>query len=249
MVDREHDLPMTRNAKLPGISRRSVYYLPLLFSDADLSLMRRIDELRLERPFMDGCMLRRILQREGVMVGRRHVATLMQRMDIEAMCPQPGTSKANPGHKIHPYLLRMLAITRSNQSWAIKTTYIPMARGFAYLPAVVDVASRKVLEHKVEITLEACHAKEVIEQAPLRQGTLYIVNTDQGSQFAATEFTDVVLAKGCKPSMGGRSAWRHNVFIERFWRSVKYKRVYLRAYDSVGAACTDIAPYIAGFNG
>jgi putative transposase len=248
MIDRDHDLPITRQAKLLNISRGSVYYLPRPVSDADLALMRRIDELHLEHPFMGARMLRRMLQREGVTVGRRHVATLMQRMDIEALCPQPGTSKAHPGHKIYPYLLRKLAITRSNQVWALDTTYIPMARGFVYLTAVVDVASRKVLAHKVAITLEACHAKEVIEQAFLRHGTPEIVNTDQGSQFTATEFTDVVLAKGCKLSMDGRGAWRDNVFVERFWRSVKYERVYLKAYDSVSAARTDIAQYIAGFN-
>jgi putative transposase len=248
MIDRNHDLSVTRQAKLLGISRGSVYYLPRPVSDADLALMRRIDELHLENPFMGARMLRRMLQREGVTVGRRHVATLMQRMDIEALCPQPGTSKAHPGHKIYPYLLRKLAITRSNQVWALDTTYIPMARGFVYLTAVVDVASRKVLAHKVAITLEACHAKEVIEQAFLRHGTPEIVNTDQGSQFTATEFTDVVLARGCKLSMDGRGAWRDNVFVERFWRSVKYERVYLRAYDSVSAARTDIAQYIDSFN-
>ncbi len=248
MIDRSHDLSVTRQAKLLGISRGSVYYLPRPVSDADLALMRRIDELHLEHPFMGARMLRRMLQREGVKVGRRHVATLMQRMDIEALCPQPGTSKAHPGHKIYPYLLRKLAITRSNQVWALDTTYIPMARGFVYLTAVVDVASRKVLAHKVAITLEACHAKEVIEQAFLRHGTPEIVNTDQGSQFTATEFTDVVLDKGCKLSMDGRGAWRDNVFVERFWRSVKYERVYLRAYDSVSAARTDIAQYVDEFN-
>ncbi len=211
MIDLDHDLPITRQAKLLNISRGSVYYLPRPVSDADLVLMRGIDELHLEHPFMGARMLRRMLQREGVTVGRRHVATLMQRMDIEALCPQPGTGKAHPGHKIYPYQLRKLAITRSNQVWALDTTYIPMARGFVYLTAVVDVASRKVLAHKVAITLEACHATEVIEQAFLHHGTPEIVNTDQGSQF-----TDAVLAKGCKLSMDGRGAWRDNVFVERF---------------------------------
>ena len=248
MIDREHVLSITRQARLLDISRGSVYYLPRPVSDADLALMRRIDELHLEHPFMGARMLRRMLRREGSTVGRRHVGTLMKQMGIEALCPQPGTSKAHPGHKIYPYLLRKLAITRSNQVWALDTTYIPMARGFVYLTAVVDVASRKVLAHKVAISLEACHAKEVIEQAFLRHGTPEIVNTDQGSQFTATEFTEVVLAKGCKLSMDGRGAWRDNVFVDRFWRSVKYERVYLKAYDSVSAARTDIAQYIDGFN-
>ena len=142
----------------------------------------------------------------------------------------------------------LLAITRPNQVWALDTTYIPMARGFVYLTAVADVVSRKVLAHKVAITLEACHAKQVIEQAFARHGTPEIVSTDQGSQFTATEFTDVVLSKCGKLSMDGRGAWRDNVFVQRFWRSVKYERVYLRDCDSVSAARTDIAKYIDGFN-
>ena len=248
MIDRQHQLPITRQAELLGMSRSSVYYLPRPVSQADLVLMRCIDELHLEHPFMGARMLRRMLVREGLKVGRRHVSTLMQRMGIEALCPQPGTSKAHPGHKIYTYLLRRLAITQSNQVWALDTTYIPMARGFVYLTAVVDVASRKVMAHKLAITLEACHAREVIEQAFMRYGTPDIVNTDQGSQFTAEEFTNVVLAKGCKLSMDGRGAWRDNVFVERFWRSVKYERVYLRAYDSVSAARSDIVQYIDGFN-
>jgi putative transposase len=152
-----------------------------------------------------------------------------------------------PGHR-YPYLLRSLAIKRANQVWALDTTYIPMAHGFVYLTAVVDVASRRVLAHKVAITLEACHAKEVIEEAFARYGVPEIVNTDQGSQFTATEFTDVVLAKGCKLSMDGRGAWRDNVFVERLWRSVKYERVYLKAYDSVSAAKADIADYLNWYN-
>ena len=162
----------------------------------------------------------------------------MRRMGIEALAPQPGTSQAAPGHKIYPYLLRKLAITRANQVWALDTTYIPMARGFVYLTAVVDVASRRVLAHQVAVTLEACHATEVLEQAVAQYGTPEIVNTDQGSQFTAVEFTDVVRGKGCTLSMDGRGAWRDNVFVERLWRS-EYERVYLKAYDGVGAARAD----------
>jgi putative transposase len=248
MIDRDHALPITRQAQLLGMSRGSVYYLPRPASPADLALMRRIDELHLDFPFMGARMLRRQLQREGVAVGRRHIATLMLRMGIQSLAPQPGTSKKAPGHKVYPYLLRRLAIERSNQVWALDTTYIPMARGFVYLTAVVDVASRRVLAHKVAITLEACHAREVIEQAFARWGTPQIVNTDQGSQFTATEFTDAVLQQGCRLSMDGRGAWRDNVFVERLWRSVKYERVYLKAYDSVSAARADIADYIAWYN-
>ena len=229
MIDRNHDLTLTRQAELLDISRGSVYYLPRPTSTADLALMRRIDELHLEHPFMGARMLRDQLQRQGVKAGRRHIGTLMQRMGIQALAPQPGTSKRAPGHKIYPYLSRKVPIVRANQVWALDTTYIPMARGFVYLTAVVDVASRRVLAHRVAITLEAIHAKEVIEQALARWGTPEIVNTDQGSQFTAEEFAAVVLAAGCKLSMDGRGAWRDNVFVERLWRSVKYERVYLKA--------------------
>ena len=248
MIDRDDRLSVTRQAQLLGISRGSVYYLPRPMSDADLVLMRRLDELHLEHPFMGARMLRDQLARQGIHAGRRHIGTLMQRMGITALAPQPGTSKRAPGHKIYPYLLRKVAVTRANQVWALDTTYIPMARGFVYLTAVVDVASRRVLAHRVAITLEAIHAKEVIEQALAKYGTPEIVNTDQGSQFTAEEFTRVVLDAGCKLSMDGRGAWRDNVFVERLWRSVKYERVYLKAYDSVSAARTDIAEYLAWYN-
>ena len=189
MINRDHELSITRQASLLNISRGTVYYLPQPVSTADLALMRSIDELHLKHPFMGARQLRDQLDRQGIHVGRRHIRTLMLRMGIEALAPQPGTSKAAPGHKIYPYLLRNLAITHANQVWALDTTYIPMARGFVYLIAVVDVASRKVLAHKVAITLEASHAKEVIEEAFARYGTPEIVNTDQGSQFTAEEFT------------------------------------------------------------
>ncbi len=248
MIDREHELPVTHQARLLGISRGTVYYLPRSASDADLALMRRLDELHLEHPFMGARMLRRQLQREGTHVGRRHVRTLMRCMGLEAPCPQPGTSQRHPGHKVYPYLLRNIAITRANQVWALDTTTIPMARGFVYLTAVVDVASRMVLAHKVAITMEACHAVEVLEQAFARYGAPEIVNTDQGSQFTAEEFTDAVLDRGCQLSMDGRGAWRDNVFVERLWRSVKYECVYLKAYDGVSFARADIGHYIDWFN-
>jgi putative transposase len=248
MIDRDHKLPVTQQAKLLKVSRGSVYYLPKPVSAADLGLMRRIDELHLKHPFMGARMLRDQLAREGIHVGRRHIGTLMRRMGIEALAPQPGTSKATPGNKIYPYLLRKLPIVRANQVWALDTTYIPMARGFVYLTAVVDVASRRVLTHKVAITLEACHAVEIIEEAFARFGLPEIVNTDQGSQFTASDFTDAVLNKGCKLSMDGRGAWRDNVFVERVWRSAKYERIYLQAYDSVAAARADIADYFNWYN-
>ena len=248
MIERNHKLSITRQATLLKLSRSTAYYLPKPVGPTDLALMRRIDELHLEHPFMGARMLRDQLSREGLHVGRRHIRTLMLRMGIEALAPQPGTSRAAPGNKIYPYLLRKLAITHANQVWALDTTYIPMTKGFVYLTAVVDVASRQVLSHKVAITLEACHAREIMQEAFARYGTPEIVNTDQGSQFTAEEFTDVVLAKGCNLSMDGGGAWRDNVFVERVWRSVKYERVYLKAYDSVSAARADIAEYMAWYN-
>ena len=248
MIDRNHSLSISRQAELLDISRGAVYYQPRPISDADLALMRRIDELHLQHPFMGARMLRRMLAQEGIQVGRRRIGTLMKRMGIEALAPQPGTSKAQPGHNIYPYLLRNLAVTRANQVWALDTTYIPMAKGFVYLTAVVDVASRRVLAHKVATTLEAHHAVEIMGEAYARYGTPEIVNTDQGSQFTATAFTDVVLGRNIDLSMDGKGAWRDNVFVERLWRSVKYERVYLKAYDSVSAVRADIAEYIDWYN-
>ena len=167
MIDRKHRLSVTRQAQLLGLSRGAVYYLPQPVGAADLALMRRLDELHLKHPFMGARMLRRQLKSEGIQVGRRHVRTLMLRMGMEALCPQPGTSKRHPGHKIYPYLLRQLAITRANQVWALDTTYIPMARGFVYLTAVVDVASRMVLAHKVAITWRRAMPRR-LSSRPLR---------------------------------------------------------------------------------
>ena len=169
-------------------------------------------------------------------------------MGIQAMAPQPGTSKPAPGHKVYPYLLRNVAVVRANQVWALDTTYIPMRQGFVYLTAIVDVVSRRVLAHKVATTLEACHAQEIVQQALARHGTPEIVNTDQGSQFTAQEFTAVVLGSGAKLSMDGRGAWRDNVFVERLWRSVKYEHVYKHAYNSVSDARAKIGAYLDWYN-
>ena len=233
MIDRDHALSISRQAQLVGISRGSVYYRPKPVNTVDLELMRHIDELHLEHPFMGARMLRDQLNREGFDVGRKHVGTLMKRMGIEALYKKPNTSKKHPGHKIYPYLLRDLVIEEANQVWALDTTYIPMAKGFVYLTAVVDWASRKVLSSKVAITLESCHAVDVLQEAFTRHGSPEIVNTDQGSQFTADEFVQAVKNNGCKISMDGRGAWRDNVIVERLWKSVKYERVYLYAYDSV----------------
>jgi putative transposase len=249
MIDRSHDLPVTWQAKLLSISRVSIYYKPRAVSVADLSVMRRIDELHLNHPFAGSRMLRDLLVGEGIAIGRRHVATLMKRMGIEAIYRRPNTSRPAPGHKIYPYLLRNLAIERPNQVWAMDITYIPMARGFVYLAAVVDWYSRRVLSHRVSITMEAEFCIDALEEALAKHGRPEIFNTDQGSQFTSTEFTGVLLGNEIAISMDGKGAWRDNVFVERLWRSVKYEEVYLRAYDTVSEARSSIARYFGFYNG
>jgi putative transposase len=249
MIDRSHDLPVTWQAKLLSISRGSIYYKPRAVSVADLSVMRRIDELHLNHPFAGSRMLRDLLVGEGIAIGRRHVATLMKRMGIEAIYRRPNTSRPAPGHKIYSYLLRNLAIERPNQVWAMDITYIPMARGFVYLAAVVDWYSRRVLSHRVSITMEAEFCIDALEEALAKHGRPEIFNTDQGSQFTSTEFTGVLLGNEIAISMDGKGAWRDNVFVERLWRSVKYEEVYLRAYDTVSEARSSIARYFGFYNG
>jgi putative transposase len=248
MIDGTHDLPITRQAKVLNISRGSVYYQPRPVSAADLAIMRRIDELHLEHPFMGARMLRHMLSREGVSVGRRHVATLMKRMGIEAVYRRQNTSKPAPGHKIYPYLLRGLTVERANQVWATDITYIPMARGFVYLVAVVDWFTRRVLSHRVSITMEADFCIEALEEALAKHGKPEIFNTDQGSQFTSEAFTGVLIKNSIAISMDGKGSWRDNVFVERLWRSVKYEEVYLRAYESVADARGSIGRYLEFYN-
>jgi putative transposase len=249
MIDPDHDLSIVKQAKALGISRGSVYYLPRAVSPADLAVMQRVDELHLEFPFAGSRMLRDLLNREGVVIGRRHVATLMKRMRIEALYRKPNTSKPAPGHTIYPYLLRGMKVDRPDQVWCMDITYVPMARGFVYLAAVVDWYSRRVLAWRLSITMEADFCVEALEEALARYGKPDIFNTDQGSQFTSQAFTGVLLKAGVAISMDGKGAWRDNVFVERLWRSIKYEEIYLRAYDSVGDARSSIARYLALYNG
>ena len=220
MIDREHDLPIARQAEALSISRGSVYYLPRAVSAKDLGVMRRLDELHLQFPFAGSRMLRGLLAGEGIKVGRRHVRTLMKRMGIEALYRRPRTTKPEPGHKIYPYLLRDMEITRPNQVWAMDITYIPMARGFVYLAAVLDWATRRVLSWRVSITMEASFCVEALEEALTKHGKPKIFNTDQGSQFTGSAFTGVLIGHDITISMDGKGAWRDNVFVERLWRSI-----------------------------
>jgi putative transposase len=249
MIDRSHDLPVARQARELEISRGSVYDRPRPVSSADLALMRRIDELHLEFPFAGSRMLRDLLAGEGIAVGRLHVATLMKRMAIEALYRRPNTSKPALGHKVYPYLLRKLPVTRPNHVWAMDITYIPMARGFVYLAAVVDWFSRRVLAWRMSITLHADFCIEALEEALARFGKPEIFNTDQGSQFTSIDFRGVLLANEVKISMDGKGAWRDNVFVERLWKSIKYEEVYLRAYETVSQARASIGRYLNFYNG
>ena len=218
MIDRDHALALTRQAKLLKVSRGSLYYQARPAPAADLAIMRRIDELHLDYPFAGSRMLRDLLRGEGIEIGREHVATMMKRMGIEAIYRRPNTSKPAPGHKIYPYLLRSVAVERPNQAWAMDITYIPMARGFVYLTAVVDWFSRRVLSWRVSITMEVAFCLEAVEEALAKYGRPEIFNTDQGSQFTSAAFTGVLLDNAIAISMDGKGAWRDNVFVERLWR-------------------------------
>ena len=248
MIDREHDLPISRQAEALGVSRGAVYYKPRPTSAEDLRIMRRLDELHLDYPFAGSRMLRDFLNREGVSIGRRHVASLMKRIGIAAIYRRPNTSKPAPGHKIYPYLLRGLKIERADQVWAMDITYIPMARGFVYLAVVLDWASRRVLSWRLSITMEASFCVATLEDALARHGKPEIFNTGQGSQFTGATFTGMLADNGIAISMDGKGAWRDNVFVERLWRSVKYEEVYLRAYDSVSDARNSIGRYLDFYN-
>jgi len=248
MIDRTHVLPITQQAKVLNISRGSVYYRPRPVSAGDLGVMRRLDQLHLDYPFAGSRMLRDLLCREGIKIGRRRVATMMKRMGIEAIYRRPNTSKPAPGHKIYPYLLRGLRVERPNQVWAMDITYIPMARGFVYLAAVVDWFSRRVLAWRLSITMEAGFCVEALEEALARQGKPEIFNTDQGSQFTSQAFTGALIGADIAISMDGKGSWRDNVFVERLWRTIKYEEVYLRAYGSVSEARASIGRYLDFYN-
>ena len=249
MIDRTHDLPLGRQAELLRLSRSSLYYDPQPVPEGELAIMRRIDALHLDYPFAGSRMLRDLLRGEGGIIGREMVRTMMRRMCIEAIYRRPNTSKPCPGHKVYPYLLRGLTVDRPNQVWSMDITYIPMAKGFVYLAAVMDWFSRRVLAWRVSITMEVDFCLDAIEEALVRHGKPDIFNTDQGSQFSSAAFTGLLLDNEIAISMDGRGAWRDNVFVERLWRSVKYEEVYLRAYETVAEARRLIGVYLDFFNG
>ena len=248
MINTGHKLSVTRQADLLELSRASLYYLPVPVCSKDLALMRRIDELHLELPFAGARMLRDLLNAEGIVVGRKHVRTLMRKMGIEAIYRHANTSRRHPAHPVFPYLLRHRLIDQPNQVWAADITYIPMARGFVYLFAVIDWYSRKILSWRVSNSLTADFCVEAVEEAIARYGKPEIFNTDQGSQFTGSEFVALLMRHQIRISMDGRGAWRDNVFVERLWKSIKYEEVYLHAYESVSAAKAGIARYVTFYN-
>lgn len=250
MIDREHDLSLTRQADLLQLSRGSIYYVPVPVSPADIELMDRIDHLHTEYPFMGARMLRDRLKPMGYRVGRRHVARLMALMGIEALYRKKRTTKRNPDHPVFPYLLRGMTIDRPNQVWAADISYIPMERGFLYLFAIIDWATRRILAWRLSNTLTTDFCIEAVREAVARYGKPEIFNTDQGSQFTDGDFVALIREElGIKLSMDGKGCWRDNVFIERFWRSLKYEEVYLHAYASTSEARSGIGRYIAFYNG
>jgi putative transposase len=248
MIDRGSILPVTRQAELLDLSRSSVYYTPRPLSDRDLGVMRRLDELHLQLPFYGSRKLTRELQKEGHDVGRRHVVTLMRRMGMEVIYRRPRTSIPAREAAIRPYLLGNLTIDRSNQVWASDITYLPMAHGFLYLVAILDVASRKVLAFRLSNTLTADFCVEALQEALAKFGAPEIFNTDQGSQFTSEEWIKVLDDAGVAISMDGKGRWIDNVFIERLWRSVKYEEVYLHGYANGTEARTSLTKYFSFYN-
>jgi putative transposase len=248
MIDPRHALPLTRQSLILELSRSSLYYEAVPTSKRDVELIHLIDEIHLKYPFYGIRRIRNELRDLGHEVGRAHVSTLMKKMGIRALYPKPRLSKPNPKHKIYPYLLSGLEITRANQVWATDITYIPMAKGFCYLVAIIDWASRRVLAWRLSNTLDASFCTVALEEAISAYGTPEIFNTDQGSQFTSEAFTDILIRNDIVISMDGRGRWVDNVYVERLWRSVKYEDIYLRAYGSLAEARLGLAAYFEFYN-
>ena len=248
MIDPGHPLPLTMQSKILQLSRSSLYYKAVPISERDLELMRCIDEIHLKYPFMGSRSIRNQLRDFGYEVGREHVSTLMTKMRIRALYQKPRLSIPHPDHKVYPYLLRGFEITRANQCWAADITYLPMSRGFCYLVAVMDWASRKVLAWRLSNTLDASFCTEALEEAIRKYGVPEIFNTDQGSQFTSEAFLNILSTNGIRISMDSRGRWMDNIFIERLWRSVKYEDVYLKAYGSIPEARHGLTEYFEFYN-
>lgn len=248
MIDRKHKLPLSRQSQIFEISRSSLYYQAVPVSARDLEMMRLIDKIHLKHPFWGSRNIRDELRCRGYSVGRGHVSTLMKKIGIEALYRKPKLSNPHPAHKIYPYLLRGIEISRANHVWAADITYLPMARGFCYLVAIMDWASRRVLAWRLSNTLDTSFCIEALEEAIRNHGTPEIFNSDQGSQFTSEAFTGILNNHGIGISMDGRGRWIDNVFVERLWRSVKYEDVYLKAYGSIAEARQGLREYFEFYN-
>jgi len=248
MIDRNHRLPIARQARLLGLSASSVYYQPVASAERDLALMAAIDEIHTELPFYGSRRIRGELLARGLACGRGHLATLMRRMGITAIAPKRRTSRPAPGHKLYPYLLCDLEISEAGQVWCADVTYLPMRRGFCYLTAIMDWASRRVLSWRLSNTLDAAFCIEALEEALQRYAPPEIFNTDQGAQFTSEGFTGLLADHGVAISMDGRGRWLDNVFIERLWRSVKHEEVYLKAYENLTEARRELGAYFDFYN-
>ena len=248
LVEPNVGISMRGQCELLGVSRSTLYYEPVAPDAEELALMRRLDELHLEHPSFGSRMMTRTLKTKGIQVNRKRVQRLMRLMGLESIAPKPNTSKPAPEHPVYPYLLRNLRVSRVNQVWAADITYIPMARGFLFLVAIIDLYSRRVLAWRLSNTLDTTFCVEALHEALERYGRPEIFNTDQGSQFTAEDFTGVLLERDIKISMDGRGRCLDNVFVERLWRSLKYEEVYLYAYETVSAARAGIGRYFDFFN-
>lgn len=248
MIDRQHELPLTRQSQILELSRSSLYYRAVAVSESDLQMMRIIDEVHLKYPFYGSRNLIEELRDRGYNIGRGHVSTLMKKMGIEALYRKPRLSKPHPGNKIYPYLLRGVEIIRANHVWAADITYLPMAKGYCYLVAIMDWVSRRVLAWRLSNTLDVSFCTEALEEAIRKYGVPEIFNSDQGSQFTSEAFTGILNAHGINISMDGRGRWMDNVFVERLWKSVKYEDVYLKAYGSIAEARQGLKEYFDFYN-
>lgn len=248
MIEKEAELSIVKQCELLGLNRSRVYYQAVAAKEEELILMRVIDELHLKLPFAGSRRLVSELAIRGYVVNRKRVQRLMRVMGIEAICPKPGSSRPHPKHKIYPYLLKDLSIDKPNQVWAADITYLPMSRGFAYLVAIIDVYSRKILAWQLSNTLDVRFCLEALHEAITRYGTPEIFNTDQGAQFTSEPFTTTLLQHNIRISMDGKGRWKDNVFIERFWRTLKYEEVYLRAYTDLNDARHHLLAYLSYYN-
>lgn len=247
-INKDSDLAVTRQCKLLKLSRSSVYYQPVSVSEQALALMRELDTVHMKYPFYGSRRIRDELNDRGFSVCRKKIQRLMSKMGIIALYPKKKTSQPGKGHKIYSYLLKDLSIDRPNQVWSTDITYIPMAKGFLYLVAIMDWYSRKILSYRLCNTMDVSFCLEALEEALQRHGRPEIFNTDQGAQFTSEAFTGLLKEHGIQISMDGKGRWVDNVFIERVWRSLKYEEVYLKAYETPQEAATEIEKYFTFYN-